>query len=315
MKVFLAGATGVMGRHLVPRLVERGHAVVGMTRSPEKAELIRSLGAEPAIADALNPEQVARAVGEAEPEAIVHQLTALPASIDPRRIDRDFAPTNRLRSEGTDHLLAAARAVGARRFLAQSFAGWPYAQSGGPVKSEEDPLGPAPAAQLRTTLDAIVHLEEAVGRAEEIDGLVLRYGNFYGPGTTFGLEPLGEQVEAVRKRRLPVVGNGAGVWSFVDIEDAASATVAAVEGAPAGVYNIVDDEPAAVSDWLPALADALGAMPPRHVPLWLGRLAAGEAGAVMMTEVRGASNAKAKRQLDWKLRFPSWRQGFAEGLG
>jgi nucleoside-diphosphate-sugar epimerase len=315
MKVFVAGATGALGRVLVPQLVAGGHDVVGLTRTPSKQDLIRGLGARAAVADALDPDAVARAVAEAEPEVIVHQLTALSGSLDMRHIERDFAATNRLRTEGTDHLLAAGRAVGVRRFVAQSFAGWPFARTGGPIKAETDPLDPTPPAPLRTTLQAIRHLEDAVTGARWTEGVVLRYGGFYGPGTSFGVRPEGEHVALLRKRKFPVVGDGAGVWSFIHIEDAAAATVAAIEHGERGIYNVVDDEPAPVSEWLPAAAGAVGAKPPRRLPLWLGRLAAGEAAAVMMTEVRGASNKKAKRELGWSLRYPSWRQGFATGLG
>jgi nucleoside-diphosphate-sugar epimerase len=310
MKVFVAGATGALGRQLVPRLVASGHEVVGMTRSASKREAVRDLGATPVVADALDPEGVARAVAEAEPEVIVHQLTALAQSLDLRHFDRDFAATNRLRTEGTDHLLAAGRAVGARRFVAQSFAGWPFARSGGPVKTEDDPLDPEPPDSMRRTLEAIRYLEEAVTGADWVEGIVLRYGGFYGPGTSLDGEG-SEHVEMIRKRRFPVVGDGRGVWSFVHIEDAAEATLAAVERGQPGIYNIVDDEPAAVAEWLPAVAAALGAKPPRRLPRWVGRLLAGEAATVMMTEVRGASNAKAKRQLDWRPSHPSWRDGFA----
>jgi nucleoside-diphosphate-sugar epimerase len=312
MKVLVAGATGALGKQLVPRLVAGGHDVVGMTRSEAKRELILELGATPAVADALDPEQVARVVAEAEPEAIIHELTALAGALDTRNIERNFALTNRLRSEATDHLLAAGRAVGTRRFLAQSYAGWPFARQGGPVKTEDDPLDPTPVGALRTTLDAIRHLEDAVTGADWTEGIVLRYGGFYGPGTS--LTPGGEHVDLLRKRKFPVVGDGAGVWSFVHIEDAADATVAALERGRRGIYNIVDDEPAPVRDWLPAAAAAVGAKPPRHVPRWLGRLFAGEAGAMMMTEIRGASNAKAKAELGWQPRHPSWRQGFAEAM-
>jgi nucleoside-diphosphate-sugar epimerase len=315
MKIFVAGATGALGRVLVPQLVGSGHEVVGMTRTPSKQDLIRSLGARPVVANALDPDAVARAVAEAEPEAIVHQLTALSGSIDLRHMERDFAETNRLRTEGTDHLLAAGHAVGVRRFVAQSFAGWPSSRTGGPVKDESDPLDPTPPAALRTTLEAIRHLEAAVTGAAWTEGVVLRYGGFYGPGTSFSEGPEGEHLALIRKRRFPLVGNGAGVWSFIHIEDAAAATVAAVEHGERGIYNVVDDEPAPVSEWLPAAAGAVGAKPPRRLPLWLGRIAAGEAAAVMMTEVRGASNEKAKRELQWTPHYPSWRQGFANGLG
>jgi nucleoside-diphosphate-sugar epimerase len=266
------------------------------------------MGATPVVADALDPDQVARAVAEAEPEVIVHQLTAIPASIDVRHIDRDFAATNRLRTEGTDHLLSAGRSAGIVRFVAQSYAGWPFARVGGPVKTEEDPLDPAPPAQMRAILDALRHVEGAVTGAEWTEGIVLRYGGFYGPGTS--LAPDGAQAAMIRKRAFPVVGGGTGVWSFVHVEDAADATVAAVERGSRGIYNVVDDEPAPVAEWLPALAAALGAKPPRRVPRWLGRLVAGPAAAVMMTEVRGASNAKARRDLGWQPGHPSWREGF-----
>jgi nucleoside-diphosphate-sugar epimerase len=315
MRVFVAGATGALGTQLVPQLVANGHKVVGMTRTPSKQQALRAMGARPVVADALDPDAVARAVAEAEPEVIVHQLTALSGPLDLRHPDRYFAMTNRLRTEGTDHLLAAGRAVGARRFVAQSYAGWPFARTGGPVKDETDPLDPDPPRALRATLDAILHVEEAVTGITWGEGLVLRYGGFYGPGTSLSLEPGAAAVESVRKRQFPVIGDGGGVWSFVHIEDAAAATAAAVERGHAGIYQIVDDEPAPVREWLPALAGALGAKPPRRLPRWLGRLLAGEAATVMMTEVRGASNAKAKRELGWTLRYSSWRLGFAKGLG
>jgi nucleoside-diphosphate-sugar epimerase len=303
MNIFVAGATGALGTQLVPRLLAAGHDVTGMTRS--RPDAVRRLGARAVVADALDPDAVGSAVGAARPDVIVHQLTALSGSIDPRHFERDFAQTNRLRVEGTDNLLAAARAAGVERFVAQSYAGWPYARAGGPVKTEDDPLDPAPVAAMRTALDAIRHLEDAVVGA---GGVVLRYGGFYGPGTSFA--PGAEHAELVRRRRFPIVGDGAGVWSFVHIEDAADATVAAVRGDARGIYNIVDDEPARVADWLPVAANAVGGKPPRRVPRWLGRLVAGEASVVMMTEVRGASNAKAKRELGWSPAHPSWRAGF-----
>jgi nucleoside-diphosphate-sugar epimerase len=262
------------------------------------------------VADALDPEAVAQAVAEAEPEAVIHQLTAIDAGSISRSVDKVFTLTNRLRTEGTDHLLAAARAVGAKRFIAQSFAGWPFERTGGPVKTEEDPLQASPPKSVAQTLGAIRYLEGTVTGADEIDGLVLRYGGFYGPGTSLGVNPDGEQTKMIRKRRFPVVGNGAGIWSLVHIQDAASATAAAVERGEPGLYNVVDDEPVPVSVFLPELAEAIGAKPPRHLPRWLGRLLAGEGMTIMMTEVRGASNAKAKRELGWEPRYPSWRQGF-----
>jgi nucleoside-diphosphate-sugar epimerase len=314
MKVFVAGATGAMGRHLVPMLVDGGHEVTGMTRTPAKRGVLEAMGARPVVADALDPEAVAQAVAGAAPEVVIHQLTAIDASSFGRSLDRSFAETNRLRTDGTDHLLAAARAVGARRFLAQSFAGWPFERTGGPVKTEEDPLQVSPPATVAQTLRAIRHVEEATTTAAGLDGLVLRYGGFYGPGTSLGIDPDGEQVAMIRKRRFPVIGDGAGVWSLVHIHDAASATAAAVERGRPGLYNVVDDEPTPVSVLLPELARALGAKPPRRVPRWLGRLVAGEGATIMMTEVRGASNAKAKRDLGWELRYPSWRDGIRDGL-
>lgn len=313
MKVFVAGATGAIGRRLVPQLVERGHEVTGMTRTPEKLAQVEEAGAKPALADALDPEAVAHVVAEADPDVVVHQLTAIPASMDMRHMDRTFAATNRLRTEATDVLLSAARAAGAKRFVAQSFGSWPYERTGGQIKSEDDPFDPDPPAGVRETAAAIRYLERAVLGAGGLDGIVLRYGGFYGPGTSLSSE--GEIPEAVRKRRFPVVGKGTGVWSFIHIEDAASATVAAIERGEPGVYNITDDEPAPVAEWLPVLARELGGKPPRRVPRWLGRVMAGEVAVTMMTEIRGASNAKAKRELGWHPRFESWREGFARGLG
>jgi nucleoside-diphosphate-sugar epimerase len=315
MKVFVAGATGALGRPLVKQLVERGHEVTGMTRSESKRELLRELGAKPAVADALDPDAVARAVAEAAPDVIVHQMTAIEPSFNPRHMEEAFASTNRLRTEGTDHLLAAGRAVGIKRFVAQSFAPWPYARTGGMVKSEDDPLDSSPPAQVRTTLEAIKYLETAVTAADWTEGIALRYGGFYGPGTSLGLDPPGEQVEMIRQRKLPLAGKGTGVWSFIHIDDAASATVEAIEHGTRGIYNVVDDEPAPISEWLPVLAKTLGAKPPRHVPLWLARLAGGKVTEVMMSDLRGSSNSKAKRELGWKPRYPSWRDGFAKGLG
>jgi nucleoside-diphosphate-sugar epimerase len=308
MRVFVAGATGAMGRQLVPRLLEAGHRVVGLTRTESKRAELWDLGAQPVVADALDPEQVAEAVGEAQPDVIVHELTAISA-FDPRHFDRTFAPTNRLRTQGTDHLLSAGQAVGVRRFIAQSYAAWPYARTGGLVKREDDPLDPTPPRQMRESLAAIRHLEEAVLGAEWTEGIVLRYGAFYGPGTS--MSPGSEQLEMIRRRKFPVVGDGRGMWSFVHIGDAADATVAAIEHGRRGVYNVVDDEPAPVAEWLPALAQSIGAPRPRRVPRLVGRLFAGEAGAVMMTEIRGASNSKAKDELGWQPAHPSWREGFA----
>jgi 2-alkyl-3-oxoalkanoate reductase len=320
MKVFVAGATGALGRQLVPQLVARGHEVVGVTRSASKQDLVRGQGARPVVADALEPDAVAQAVASAEPEVIVHQLTALsgPMSIrDARRPDRALVTTmtNRLRREGTDHLLAAGRAVGARRFVAQSFGAFRFARTGGPVLTEADPVDPNSPAPPRTGQAALLYLEQAVTTIEWGKGIALRYGGFYGPGTGISLAPDAEMAAPIRKRRFPIVGGGGGVWSLVHIEDAAAATAIAVERGQPGIYNVVDDEPAPVREWLPVLASALGAKPPRRIPRWLGRLAAGETATVMMTDVSGASNAKAKRELGWKPRYASWRQGFAQGLG
>ena len=309
MRVFVAGATGAIGTQLVPRLVAAGHQVHGMTRSESKRAMLDELGAVPAVADTLDPGQVAEAVARARPEVIVHQLTAIGA-LDMRHFDRDFALTNLLRTEGTDYLLSAGRAVGVRRFVAQAVAGYgAYVRTGGPVKSEEDPLDPAPAREMRQTLAAIRHLEEAVLGARWTEGIVLRYGAFYGPGTS--LAPGGEQFELVRRRKFPLVGDGGGVWSFIHVADAAEATVAAVEQGGRGVYNVVDDDPAPVAEWLPGLAQTLGGKKPMRVPRFVGRLFAGEAGVMMMTEIRGASNAKAKRDLGWQPKHPSWQHGFA----
>jgi 2-alkyl-3-oxoalkanoate reductase len=320
MKIFLAGATGALGRALVPQLVAQGHEVVGMTRSASKQDLVRSMGARPVVADALDPDAVAQAVASAEPEAIVHELTALsgPMSMRDARHPERFKGaimTNRLRTQGTDHLLAAGRAVGARRFVAQSFGAFRFARTGAPVQSEDDPLDPDAPGAPQPGLEAIVYLEQTVTTIAWGEGLALRYGGFYGPGTTISLAPDAQMAAPVRKRRFPIIGDGGGVFSYVHIEDAAAATAAALDHGQPGIYNIVDDEPAPVREWLPVLANALGAKPPRHVPRWLGRLVAGETATAMMTEAKGASNEKAKRELGWQLRYPSWRQGFAQGLG
>jgi 2-alkyl-3-oxoalkanoate reductase len=315
MRILIAGATGALGTQLVPQLVAAGHDVVGMTRTPSKQDAVRALGADPVVADALDPDAVARAVAGAEPDVIVHQLTALSGDLDMRHVDRFFASTDRLRVEGTDHLLAAGRAAGVKRIVAQSYAGWPYARTGGPVKRESDPLDPDPPERLRSALSAIRHVEEVVPSIDWADGLVLRYGAFYGPGTGVSRAPDAATSKQVRRRQFPIVGDGGGVWSFVHITDAAAATVAAVDHGSPGIYNVVDDDPAPVREWLPALAAALDAKPPRRLPRWLARLAVGEAGTVMMTDVRGASNAKAEHELGWKPRYASWRHGFVEGLG
>jgi nucleoside-diphosphate-sugar epimerase len=313
MRIFVVGATGAIGQRLVPILVAAGHSVVGLTRTETKTALIRSLGAEPAVADGLDAKAVQAAVAAAAPDVIVHQMTDLRGATDLRNFDRAFRTTNRLRIEGTDHLMAAAKASGVRRLLAQSFCGWPYARTGGPVKSEADPLDRDPPAELRGTLAAIRHLESTVTRSFDVEGIVLRYGAFYGPGT--GLLD-GPFVEQVRRRRAPIIGDGNGWWSFVHIDDAAAATALAIERGKAGnIYNIVDDDPARVRDWLPALAKTLGAKPPFGIPAWIPRFLGADHLVTMMTEARAGSNAKAKLDLGWQPAHPSWRRGFAEVLG
>ena len=312
MRVFLAGATGAIGKRLVPQLLAAGHDVVAMTRSPDKAQWLRAVGAEPVTADALERAAVLDAVQTTRPDVVVHQLTSLSRAGSLRRFDEQFAATNRLRTMGTDFLVEAAVASGAKGFVAQSYAGWPYAREGGPVKGEDGPLDPTPAKHMRQTLAAIRHLEDVVLGAPGLDGTVLRYGSFYGPGTA--IAPDGAIVKMLRRRQFPLVGDGSGIWSFVHVDDAAAATVRAVERGRPGVYNIVDDDPAPVRDWLPELAAAVGAKSPLRLPTVVGRLAGGEVGVSLMTQVRGASNAKAKEQLGWQPRYPSWRSGFHCGL-
>jgi nucleoside-diphosphate-sugar epimerase len=307
MRVFVAGGTGVVGRRLVPELVARGHEVVATTRTPDRTGLLRSLGAEPVVLDGLDADAVGNAVAAAEPEVVVHQMTALAGALrDLRRFDAAFAPTNALRTRGADNLLSAAVASGARRFVAQSFTGWTNAPGPG-LATEDDPLHPAPPAGQRETLAAIAYLERAV-LAAPLEGVVLRYGMFYGPGAS------DDVVSEVRRRRFPLVGDAAGVWSFVHADDAAAATVLAVERGAPGLYNVVDDEPAPVAEWLPYLAGVVGAKPPRRVPAALARLAAGEAAVAMSTRSRGCSNAKARRELGWEPRWRTWREGFRGGL-
>ena len=312
MRIFLAGATGAIGSQLVPMLLAAGHEVTGTTRSPERAELLRSQGARAAVLDALDEGAVATAVRDAKPETVIHQLTALPKRIDPRSIERDFQLNDRLRTEGTRILLAAAREAGARRVLAQSIA-FSYAPGPpGTVHGENDPLlsdGDVPDS-FRRTAAAIRELEQQVLDA---GGLVLRYGYFYGPGTA--ISATGSTGQDVARRRLPVIGGGAGVWSLIHIRDAASATLAALTNGASGAYNIVDDEPARVSDWIPALAAALGARPPRRIPAFIARPLAGAYGIATMTRAQGAGNAKARSELGWEPEYPSWRRGFREALG
>ena len=308
MRVFVAGASGAIGKLLVPALVAAGHEVTGSTRKPANAGAMRAAGATPVVLDGLDAAAVGEAVAKAEPDVIVHQMTAIPPSAGFRNFDKIFATTNELRTKGLDHLMAAAVATGTRRVIAQSYTGWPNIRTGGPVKTEEDPLDPDPPANQRVSMAAIQHVERTVQGAAGITGLALRYGMLYGPGTA------DEIAAMIRKRQFPLVGGGEAVWSFLHIEDAALATAVAVERGPAGVYNIVDDEPAPVAEWLPAVATAIGAKPPLRVPTWLGRIAVGEVGVSMMTRVRGSSNAKAKRELGWQPRWPTWREGFAHGL-
>jgi 2-alkyl-3-oxoalkanoate reductase len=313
-KVFVAGATGAVGKRLVPILVASGYEVTGSTRSPEKEGWLREVGADPVLIDGLDRNAVMKGVMRAEPDVVVHELTGLASAKSFKKFDDEFALTNRLRTEGTDYLLEAALAVGARRFVAQSYGNWNYERTGSELKSEVDPFDSDPPANQRNTLEAIVYLEQAVTSASDIEGIALRHANHYGPGTGFALD--GDLVALVRKRRLPVIGDGGGVWAFIHVDDLARATIAAIEhGKPGGIYNIVDDEPVAAATWIPGLAEAVGAKAPRHVPVWLGKLAAGEVGVSMMTQIRGTSNAKAKRELGWRPRYTSWRDGFRTGLG
>src|SRR5205809_3807759 len=313
MRIFVAGASGVLGRELVPVLADGGREVVGATTWAQKVETLRALGAQPVVLGVLDAEAVGRAVSEAEPEVVVHEATALSGIGGSfRKFDETFAQTNRLRREGTDNLVAAALAVGARKLVAQSYAGWTLAREGAAVKDEDAALDSAPASNAKETIAAIRYLEERVVAAKGLDGIVLRYGGFYGPGTSFAAD--GESVEAIRKRALPMVGDGGGMASFIQIEDAARATFAAIERGRRGIYNIVDDDPAPTSAWLPYAPVVVGPKPPRHVLVWLGKLFAGEMLATMMVAGRGASNAKAKRELDWQPLYPSWREGFVNGL-
>ena len=307
MRVFIAGSTGAIGLPVVRQLLDRGHHVTATTRSADKAGRLRALGADGVVVDGLDAAAVGEAVARCRPDAIIHQMTALAGRPDLRRFDRWFAVTNRLRTEGTDHLLAAAKATGVKRFIAQSYTGWTTGPTGGPITTEDDPLDANPAKAQAETLAAIRYLENAVLSAS-LDGVVLRYGSFYGPGASEAL------VEMVRKRRMPLVGDGGGVWSWIHVDDAAAATVIALERARPGVYSIVDDDPAPVAAWLPHLAAVLGAKPPLRVPAWLARVLAGEVVVRSMTRGRGASNEKARRQLDWTPRWRSWRDGFRDGL-
>ena len=303
MRIFVAGAAGAIGRRLIPELVRRGHQVTASTRSPGKLGLLRDLGATPVEVDGLDGSAVGQAVARAEPEAIIHQMTSLAGGADLRQFDRCFARTNELRTRGTAHLLAAARAAGVQRFVAQSYTGWNNAREGGWVKTEDDPLDPAPARAQRETMAALQYLEQTVCDAP-LQGVVLRYGSLYGPGSSDELAAL------VRKRRMPIVGDGRGVWSWIHLDDVASATATALERGLTGVYNVTDEEPAPVAEWLPYLADVLGAKPPLHLPVWVARLAAGEVVVRWMTEGRGSSSAKLRAATNWRPKWRSWRDGF-----
>jgi nucleoside-diphosphate-sugar epimerase len=307
MRVFVAGAAGAIGRRLIPQLVAHGHRVTASTRGPARVEQLRALGAEPVIVDGLDATAVGEAIARSEPDAIVHQMTALAGKPNLRNFDKWFATTNKLRTAGTEHLLAAAEAAGVTKFVAQSYTGWSNIREGGPVKTEDDPYDPDPAKYQRESIKGLQFLDRVVPAAP-FEGIVLRYGNFYGPGASEAM------VEMVRKRQMPIIGAGTGLWSFIHLDDAASATVAAVEHGHRGIYNITDDEPAPVAEWLPYLAEVVGAKKPMRVPVWLGRLAAGDVAVRWMTEGRGASNAKAKRELDWRPRWSTWRDGFRHGL-
>jgi nucleoside-diphosphate-sugar epimerase len=313
MKIFVLGSTGVIGKNLIPLLVDRKNEVSALVRSSGKVKVVEDMGAKAVIADVFNKEALARVIKKAEPEVIIHQLTALATFTGNfKKFDKEFELTNRFRTEVADTLLNLAKDIGTKRVIVQSFCGWPFARVGGPLKTEEDPLDTKPPSSFTRSLEAIKHLEKAVKESEKVEALALRYGFFYGPGTSIAKDS--SMVELIRRNRLPVVGNGAGIWSFLHIRDAARATVAALTNGSPGIYNVVDDEPARVSEWLPFLAKVLGVKPPSKVPVWLAKILIGEGGVSMMTKIRGASNAKAKNELKWEPIYPSWRQGFAEGL-
>lgn len=313
MRVFVAGATGAIGAFLVPELLANNHRVIALTRNRQKAAVLESAGASAVVADPLDTPALIDAIVASAPDAIINELTALSNAGNFRKFDQEFALTNRFRTDVTAAMIVAAKRCGAKRLIAQSFCGWPFAREGGAVKTEEDPLDPNPPASITRTFAAIRTLEDMVLRTRDVDAFALRYGLFYGPGTAFARD--GVIVRMVAKRQFPIVGDGTGVWSFIHVADAARATVAALTRGAPGIYNVVDDEPAPVAEWLPALAAAVGAKPPRRIPLWLGRLLLGDGGAAMMTNIRGGSNAKAKREFGWRLEYPTWRRGFVEGLG
>jgi nucleoside-diphosphate-sugar epimerase len=312
MKVLVAGATGGLGRSLVPQLIAAGHDVTGMTRSESGAAGVRAFGADAVLADGLDAAAVRGAVESVRPEVVVHQMTALKGGIDFKHFDDSFAMTNRLRTEGTDNLLAAAQAAGVRRFVVQSYAGWNLQHGGSATKTEADPLDPNPVPAQRQTMAGIKYLESAVLNADGIEGAALRYANFYGPTGDIGKG--GSMVELIQKRRLPIIGDGAGIWSFIHYDDAAAATVKAVESDVTGVFQIADDDPAQAAVWLPEFARILGAKAPRHIPTWLGRLVVGDVGVAAFTEVRGVDNTLAKQTFGWQPGYASWREGFRQGL-
>jgi nucleoside-diphosphate-sugar epimerase len=312
MKVLVTGGTGAIGKFLLPLLLENKHEVIALTRSVTKAPLLEDSGVTPVIVDPLDKTRLIAEVRRAEPEVIIHQLTALTGAGNFRKFDQEFALTNRFRTEVTDNLLAAARTIGTKRFIAQSYCGWPYAKKGGPVKTEEDPLDPKPPESFTKTLAALRSLEDKISNTKFLEAVALRYGAFYGPGTAIGKG--GTVVKMVKRRTFPIIGGGGGVWSFIHLLDAARATLAAISRGAPGIYNIVDDEPAKVMTWLPALAKAIDAKPPYKIPHWLGEIMMGKEGVSMMTQIRGCSNAKAKRELNWTPIYPSWRIGFVDGL-
>jgi nucleoside-diphosphate-sugar epimerase len=312
MKILVAGATGGLGQSLVPKLLAAGHEVTAMIRSESSAPAVRAQGAGVVIADGLDGEAVKRAVNTSEPEVVVHQMTALKGGINFKKFDDSFAVTNRLRTEGLDHLLAAAQATGVRRIVVQGYAGWNLEHGGSATKTEQDPLDPHPGPASVKTMKSLRYLESRVTEAEGIEGVVLRYASFYGPTGDIGEG--GSLVEMIRKRRLPLIGSGAGIWSFIHYDDAADVTMKAIEGTATGIYQVADDDPAPASVWLPEFAKILGAKPPRHIPAWLGRLAVGDLGVAAFTEIRGADNALAKQTFNWQPHYASWRTGFREGL-